>query len=61
MEILPEQAVEMVKEGLAPLGEQYIKDLSRGLSEGWIDWFENKGKPAVPIRQVFIGCTHMCC
>ena len=44
MEILPEQAVEMVKEGLAPLGEQYIKDLSRGLSEGWIDWFENKGK-----------------
>ena len=44
MEIPPEKAVEMVKEGLAPLGEQYLADLSRGLTEGWIDWFENKGK-----------------
>jgi len=44
MEIPPEQAVQMVRSGLAPLGEQYIQDLDRGLSEGWIDWFENRGK-----------------
>lgn len=44
MEITPEQAVEMVKEGLAPLGEQYSADLARGFAEGWIDWFENQGK-----------------
>lgn len=44
MEVTPEQAVEMVKTGLKPLGEQYCADLERGLTEGWIDWFENKGK-----------------
>ena len=44
MEVTPEQAVEMVKTGLQPLGEQYCADLERGLTEGWIDWFENKGK-----------------
>ncbi len=44
MEITPEQAVEMVKDGLAPLGKQYSEDLAKGLTDGWIDWFENKGK-----------------
>jgi len=44
MEVTPDEAKEMVKEGLRPLGETYLKDLSTGLSEGWIDWFENKGK-----------------
>ncbi|NLL87596.1 MAG: oligoendopeptidase F [Firmicutes bacterium] len=44
IKIRPEQAVEMVKTGLAPLGGEYVTDLSKGLSAGWIDWFENKGK-----------------
>lgn len=38
------QAVELVKEGLAPLGTEYGEILSRGFNEGWADVFENKGK-----------------
>ena len=34
----------MVREALAPLGELYIRELERGLSAGWIDVYENKGK-----------------
>lgn len=39
-----QQAVEMVKEGLKPLGNQYIEDLSAGLDSSWIDVYENEGK-----------------
>lgn len=38
------EAVEMVKEGLAPLGAGYGEIMSRGFTEGWTDVFENKGK-----------------
>ena len=39
-----EQAKAMVKEALAPLGEDYAKLLDRAFEEGWIDVYENKGK-----------------
>lgn len=39
-----EQAVEMVREGLKPLGEQYLNDLEQSFTSGWIDWMENRGK-----------------
>lgn len=39
-----ESAVDIVKEGLKPLGEEYLKIFQEGVSEGWIDVFENKGK-----------------
>lgn len=39
-----EEAVELVVEAFAPLGEEYVRDLKQGLNEGWIDVFENKGK-----------------
>ena len=39
-----EEAIEIMKEGLAPLGEEYIQRLSRGVEEGWIDVYENEGK-----------------
>jgi oligoendopeptidase F len=39
-----EDAVEIVKEGLKPLGEEYLKIFQEGIQEGWIDVFENKGK-----------------
>ena len=40
-----DQAVERVLEAVAPLGEEYVKTLGRGLSEGrWCDRYENKGK-----------------
>lgn len=39
-----EESVKMMKEGLAPLGETYVGDLTRGIDAGWIDVFENEGK-----------------
>ncbi|MGM9528547.1 MAG: oligoendopeptidase F [Phascolarctobacterium sp.] len=33
-----------VEEALAPLGEDYIANLHKGLTSGWIDVYENKGK-----------------
>lgn len=39
-----EEALKMMKEGLAPLGEEYINRLSRGVESGWIDVYENEGK-----------------
>ncbi len=39
-----EQAAKIVQEGLHPLGEQYLKDLSHAFTDGWIDVYENQGK-----------------
>lgn len=39
-----EEAVETVKKALAPLGADYGTVLARGLSGGWVDVYENKGK-----------------
>ncbi len=33
-----------VKEALRPLGETYLADLTKGVENGWIDIYENKGK-----------------
>ncbi len=38
------QAKEMVKEGLQPLGEEYGELLEKGFTERWIDIYENQGK-----------------
>ena len=39
-----EDACKLVKQGLAPLGEEYGKLLDRAFTEGWIDVCENEGK-----------------
>lgn len=39
-----EEAKKIVREGLAPLGEDYQALLDKGFSEGWIDVYENEGK-----------------
>jgi oligoendopeptidase F len=39
-----DQAVDVVLKALAPLGEEYGRELARGLREGWVDRYENKGK-----------------
>ncbi len=39
-----EQAVDMVIESLAPLGDEYTDVLRRGLLGGWVDRYENRGK-----------------
>ncbi|HBV97094.1 MAG: oligopeptidase PepB [Peptococcaceae bacterium BICA1-7] len=37
-------AVEMVKAGLAPLGNEYSQAAAGGLDAGWVDVYENRGK-----------------
>jgi len=39
-----EKAKQLVREALAPLGEDYCKVLDRAFNERWIDVYENKGK-----------------
>ncbi|NCB92614.1 MAG: oligoendopeptidase F [Clostridia bacterium] len=38
------EAKKMVKEGLKPLGEDYVRLLEKGFSDRWIDVYENEGK-----------------
>jgi oligoendopeptidase F len=37
-------AVKIVLEGIKPLGKEYLDIFKEGISEGWVDVFENKGK-----------------
>lgn len=39
-----EEAKEIVKEGLAPLGPRYLELLQEGFDKRWIDVYENEGK-----------------
>ena len=39
-----DQAVDVVRKALAPLGAEYGAELGRGLRSGWVDRYENKGK-----------------
>jgi len=36
--------LDMIRSGLAPLGEEYIAHMNKGLSSGWADVYENEGK-----------------
>ena len=44
MDIPYEEALEIMKKGLAPMGEEYIQRVSKGVEAGWIDVYENEGK-----------------
>lgn len=39
-----DEGVKIAKEGLKPLGEEYLYIFSRGVESGWIDIYPNKGK-----------------
>lgn len=39
-----DEAKAIVKEGLAPLGEEYLSILQEGFTDRWIDVYENEGK-----------------
>jgi oligoendopeptidase F len=39
-----EEAVQIVCSALAPLGDEYVETLRKGLLGGWADRYENKGK-----------------
>lgn len=44
MEIPYPEALQMVHEGLKPLGESYLKILNEGFDSHWVDIYENQGK-----------------
>lgn len=37
-------ALDLVRQALAPLGEEYIENFNKGISSHWIDVYENQGK-----------------
>ncbi|AZV59071.1 oligoendopeptidase F [Clostridium sp. AWRP] len=39
-----DEAVKIVKEGLKPLGEEYLDIFDKGIKDGWVDVYPNKGK-----------------
>lgn len=39
-----DDAVEIIRQALAPLGSEYTDTLCNGLKGGWVDKYENKGK-----------------
>lgn len=39
-----EKALDIMREGLAPLGKDYIKRMNQGIEGRWIDVYENEGK-----------------
>ncbi|MDY3954463.1 MAG: oligoendopeptidase F [Anaerovoracaceae bacterium] len=39
-----EKALDLMREGLAPLGKEYIDTVNQGIQSGWIDVYENEGK-----------------
>lgn len=43
-EIPYEKALNMMREGLAPMGEEYLNYMNQGIKAGWIDVYENEGK-----------------
>lgn len=43
-EIAYEKALDMMRAGLAPLGDHYLSKMNEGIDAGWIDVYENEGK-----------------
>jgi oligoendopeptidase F len=39
-----EQAQELVLQSLSPLGDEYVTEVKKGLTDGWVDVYENVGK-----------------
>lgn len=39
-----DEAVKIVKEGLNPLGEEYLNIFTKGIEDGWVDIYPNKNK-----------------
>ena len=39
-----EGGLDIMRDALQPLGEEYLTKMNKGIEEGWIDVYENKGK-----------------
>ena len=58
MHISFEEAKEIVKKGVAPLGKDYIELLDKGFNGGWIDVYENVGKRSGAYSISVFGLPH---
>ena len=56
MKVSFSEAKEIVKKGLAPLGEEYGNILANGMDNGWIDVYENEGKRSGAYSWGAYGC-----
>ncbi|WP_324824281.1 oligoendopeptidase F [Sinanaerobacter sp. ZZT-01] len=39
-----EKALEIIREALVPMGEDYLRRMNHGFASGWVDVYENEGK-----------------
>lgn len=39
-----EEGLDIIRQALKPMGDEYIQKMNEGISQGWIDVYENKGK-----------------
>ena len=39
-----EEGLDIMRDALQPLGQEYLTKMNKGIEEGWIDVYENKGK-----------------
>ncbi|MBR0126621.1 MAG: oligoendopeptidase F, partial [Firmicutes bacterium] len=39
-----EEALDIMRQALKPLGDEYIERMNEGIAQGWMDVYENKGK-----------------
>jgi oligoendopeptidase F len=44
MKVKYAEACDLVAEGLAPLGQEYVGEMRKGFASGWVDVYENRGK-----------------
>lgn len=51
-----EEAKSIVKEGLAPMGKEYLSLLQEGFDNRWIDVYENEGKRSGAYSWGVYGC-----
>lgn len=54
------EAVEILRNALSPLGEEYTSILCDGLNKGWVDKYENKGKRSGAFSDgIYIGYPYI--
>ncbi len=51
----PEQAMDVTLKAVAPLGDEYVRDLKKGFESRWIDWLPSAGKRSGAYSQAAYG------
>ena len=51
-----EEGLDIMRDALQPLGEEYLTKMNKGIEEGWIDVYENEGKRSGAYSWGVYGC-----